>query len=168
MRVLCLSFALTFLDQASKHAVRLRLVPGEDVVVVPGFLNLRYVQNTGAAWGLLEGANHWLVALSLAVLIFLAAFRRLIIRDGALQAFALGLMVAGIAGNLQDRIRLGYVVDFLDFYWRTHHFPAFNVADTAICTGVGLYVLAQLLGDRRPSQDAALDVTAGGAPGADA
>jgi signal peptidase II len=66
-----------------------------------------------------------------------------------------GLMLGGIVGNLVDRLRLGYVVDFLDFYWGRHHFPAFNVADSAICTGVGLYILSQFLFARRRTQEGA-------------
>jgi signal peptidase II len=60
----------------------------------------------------------------------------------------MGLILGGIAGNLMDRLRWEYVVDFLDFYWGPHHFPTFNMADTAICTGVGLYILGQFLGQR--------------------
>jgi len=143
MPVLCISFAIAFLDQATKHLVRKQLLGGP-VTVFEGFLDLRYVRNTGAAWGMMEGLNDWLVVLSLIMLAALIVFRRSLLLDTMCHRIATGLMTGGIVGNLMDRVRLGYVVDFLDFHWGVHHFPAFNVADSAICTGVGLYLLTQL------------------------
>jgi signal peptidase II len=147
MLALCISFSIALFDQVSKYAARNHL-PSGPVTVVPQFFDLRYVQNTGAAWGMLEGLNDWLVILSLVMLALILVFHRSILVDTLVHRIATGLMIGGIVGNLLDRVRLGYVVDFLDFHWGIHHFPAFNVADASICTGVGLYILTQLL--RRP------------------
>ena len=92
-----------------------------------------------------SGQNIALSALALVMLAVLVVFRRKILPPGRVHRVALGLLCGGIAGNLFDRLRLDYVVDFLDFFVRTSHFPAFNVADSAICVGVGIYVLGTLL-----------------------
>jgi signal peptidase II len=142
MLVLLLSVAIVILDQVTKHLITLKFFLGESIPVIPGFFDLAYVRNTGAAWGMLGGFNGLLVALSLAVLVVLIFFRRSFLTDSLIHRLALGLMLGGIVGNLLDRIRFQYVVDFLDFHWQTHHFPAFNVADSAICVGVALYMIS--------------------------
>jgi len=146
MLILIVSFAVAVADQVTKQLVRSSFVVGQRVSVLPGFFDLRYIRNTGAAWGILSGLNNWLILLSVLMLTFLILFRRSFLTDTLMHRCAAGLMIAGIVGNLVDRLRLGYVVDFLDFYLGTSHFPAFNVADTAICTGVGLYILSQFVG----------------------
>ena len=153
MLILCLSVAIAVLDQVSKFAVRSRFRVGEQLPVIPGLFNLSYVRNTGAAWGIFAGFGNWLVVVSIVMLIVIVFFRHSFMNDGSLDRVAVGLMVGGIVGNLIDRVRLGYVVDFLDFHWKTHHFPAFNVADAAICTGVGLYILSQYLAERREQRE---------------
>jgi signal peptidase II len=144
MLVLLLSAAIVVLDQVTKQWVTIRFYLGESLPVIPGFFNLSYVRNTGAAWGMLGGLNGLLVGLSLVVLLVLIFFRRSFLTDSLIHRLALALMIGGIVGNLLDRVRLQYVVDFLDFHWRIHHFPAFNVADSAICVGVGLYMVSAL------------------------
>ena len=143
MLVLCLALGITLVDQLTKYLVWRNMLVGEAKVVVPGLFSLRFVQNTGAAWGMLSGFGSWLVLLSVLMLILILAFRKAFLADTLVHRIALGLMIAGIVGNLVDRIRLGYVVDFLDFYLGQHHFPAFNVADSAICVGVGLYLCSR-------------------------
>lgn len=144
MLVLLLSVAIVILDQVTKQWVAMRFYLGESLPVVPGWFNLVHVRNTGAAWGMLGGLNGLLVLLSLVVLLVLIFFRRSFLTDSLIHRLALALMIGGIVGNLLDRVRLQYVVDFLDFCWRNHHFPAFNVADSAICVGVGLYMVSAL------------------------
>ena len=141
MLVLCLSFSIVLLDQCSKYAVRSVFMLGQARTVIPGFFDLQFVQNTGAAWGLLAGLNHWLILFSFVMLGVIVIFRRHFITKDLSSRLSLGLIIGGIAGNLLDRVRLSYVVDFLDFYVGRHHFPAFNVADASICVGVGLYVI---------------------------
>ncbi len=142
MQVLILSIAIIVLDQITKHLISLKFELSDSVVILPSFFSLTYVRNIGAAWGMLGGWNGVLVALSAVVLVLLIVFRRSFLTDSLIHRVSLGLMLGGIVGNLFDRIRLQYVIDFLDFYWRNHHFPAFNVADSSICMGVGLYMLS--------------------------
>lgn len=164
MLILWLSVAVAVLDQAIKFLVQHHFHVGEYVAVIPGLVDLHYIRNTGAAWGLLAGFSHVLVLVSLAMLVILVVFRRSIMTDSLVHRYATGLMIGGIVGNLIDRVRLRYVVDFIDCYWRVrsgpHHFPAFNIADTAICIGVGLYILTQI----RPHKDGPDDAEPEAAP----
>jgi signal peptidase II len=144
MLSLCLCFLIVLVDQATKTLIRHRLGLNDSIPVISGWFDLRYVQNTGAAWGILSGLNGWLVVLSVIMLAALVAFRHHFMFHSPLQKVALGAILGGIVGNLLDRVSLEYVVDFIDVFWRDHHFPAFNVADSAICIGVGLYFLSQI------------------------
>ncbi len=141
MLVLLLGLAIALADQVVKYLVRFRFHLGESIPVIPGFFSLTYVRNTGAAWGLFDGSNLALAVFSFVALAGLTLFRRHFLGTSRLQQIALGLMAGGILGNLFDRVRLGYVVDFLHFYWRSWHFPSFNIADAAICTGVAVYLI---------------------------
>jgi len=148
MLVLTLSFLVAFLDQLSKFVVSRLLEPGQIVPVLPALFQLTYHRNDGAAFGMLGGRNGWLSLFSVLVLITLVAGRRAFFSETRLHRISMGLVSGGIVGNLLDRLRLGGVVDFLDFHWRTHHWPAFNLADSALCVGVGLYVLASFRAGR--------------------
>lgn len=143
-----MTVGIVLLDQATKQLIRGRLELHEAIPVITGFFNIRLVTNTGAAWGMFQGAAFWLGIVSAAVLIALTIFRRALIGEGKLNGMVFSLLAGGIAGNLIDRIRLGYVVDFLDFHVGTRHFPAFNVADISICVGVALFMLSQFLMSR--------------------
>ena len=154
MLPLLLGIAITLIDQLTKHLVTQRFYLYESVPVVPGFFNLRYIQNTGAAWGMFAGGHGWLSALSVVVLLALVIFQRSFFSRSLADRVAFGLIIGGIVGNFIDRVRLNYVIDFLDFHWGRHHFPAFNVADAAICCGVGLYMLMQILLARRQRDEA--------------
>jgi len=150
MLILLLAFIVLMFDQATKLWVRTAFVYGGEPQVVSGFFNLVHVRNTGAAWGMLGGHQLVLIVLSIVVLLFLAVFHRRFLNPTLDHRIALGLMIGGILGNLIDRIRLGWVVDFLDFHITGHHWPAFNVADSAICIAVGLYLLSSLWHVRHP------------------
>ncbi len=141
MLVLVLGILIAWADQFVKELVRFRFLPGESVPVVSGFFSLTYVRNTGAAWGLFDGSNVALAIFSLIVLVLLIVFRRHFIGTHLVQRLALGFLAGGILGNLFDRLRLGYVVDYLHFFRGGYHFPSFNIADAAICSGVVLYLL---------------------------
>jgi signal peptidase II len=137
------------LDQAVKWLALRRLPPGVPVTVIDGVFSLTLVMNPGLAFGMLgsvPGGWRWVVALlsiaALAVLATLAS--RLLPEGGVVAAIAIGMIFGGAAGNLIDRGRFGAVVDFLDFYWRGWHWPAFNVADSAISVGVALLALRML------------------------
>jgi signal peptidase II len=136
--------ALTLaLDQATKRAVLLWLPPAEDVTVIEGFFRFVHWGNTGAAWSLFRDNNTTLAVVS-AVALVLLFFARKQFTDGSPAGnAALGLMFGGILGNLVDRIWIGHVVDFIYFHVLTRSgreagFPAFNIADSAICIGVAI------------------------------
>lgn len=141
------------LDQATKQWIRGAFGLHDGITVVNGLFDLRYVQNTGAAFGMFEGRNYWLALLSVVVLALLVRYWRVILGESMLHRLAVGLMLGGVVGNLLDRLRFGYVIDFLDFYWRRSHFPAFNVADSAICVGVGLYILLSVMDSRQERRE---------------
>lgn len=138
--LLLLATALSVLvvDQASKALVLAFMKPYTAREVVPGLFNLVYVENRGAAFGILNRAGSigtvFLVIVSLAALGVIYALLRKT-RD-RVAAFALSLIAGGAVGNLIDRLRFGFVVDFLDFYLGRYHWPAFNAADSAITVGV--------------------------------
>ncbi len=143
---------LIALDQVTKYAVRAKFALHESRTVIPRLFRLSYVRNRGAAWGILSGWRVALVAFAAAMLFALVRYRSRIFGDGLPGCISFILLLSGIVGNVIDRAVLGYVVDFLDFYWGVHHFPAFNVADSCICIGVGLYMLASLANGSRRSQ----------------
>lgn len=145
MLVLILALVIVWMDQLTKLWVRASFVyGGEPQTVIPGFFNLVYVRNEGAAWGMFGGQMPVLILLSVVVLILLAVYRRKVLNPTLDHRIALGLMVGGTCGNLIDRIRAGWVTDFLDFHLCGYHWPSFNVADSAICIAVGLYMLSSL------------------------
>ncbi len=144
-----IAVAIAVIDQATKAMVLAAIPLYHQDPVIPGFFNLVFVQNTGAAWGSFSGGNPWLAALSLVMLVVLVFARHAIFARGWLGRWTAGLLAGGIVGNLIDRVRLGYVVDFLDFHLFERHFPSFNIADSAICIGVGLYMLAQWIAWRQ-------------------
>jgi len=134
------------LDQLTKLLALERLRPGAPVSLVDDFFSLTLVMNPGLAFGMLAStpaAWRWIVAVlsagALAVLAVVAG--RLLPEGGWPTRLALGFIFGGAVGNLVDRARFGAVVDFLDFYWRGYHWPAFNVADSAISVGVALLAL---------------------------
>jgi len=144
MLVLLIGLAILFLDQLTKQAIRADFVYGESRPVIDGFFNLVYVRNDGAAWNLLSGQGIILILISVSVLVFLIVCRNRFLEDRFLHHLLLGLMIGGIAGNLIDRIRFGWVTDFLDFEFGSYHYPSFNIADSAICIAVVIYIITNL------------------------
>jgi signal peptidase II len=146
LRLFLVALAIIGLDQATKQIVLRLLGYSDEVVVVEGFFKFVHWGNTGAAWSLFHGNNQALAVISGVALVLLFLARRHFSGDTRLGQIALGLMFGGIIGNLIDRLTIGHVVDFLYFHVQTRAgreagFPAFNVADSAICVGVGLVFL---------------------------
>lgn len=143
------------LDQASKLYIDRTMSLYQSIPVIDGFFNLFYIRNRGAAFSFLSNATWRLpffIAVSLiASIVILVAFGRLR-DDQKLAQASLAMIFAGAVGNLVDRLRLGEVIDFLDVYWKSNHWPAFNVADSFICVGVALLALDMLLEERRNRQ----------------
>ncbi len=138
------------LDQLSKIWVVHHFILYESREIIPGFFNLTYLTNTGAAFGLFAGHPSWLrqvFFIGVAVIALSAIFfiHRKIKDISRWYTVSLALIGGGAVGNLLDRIRLGSVVDFLDFYIGSHHWPAFNVADSAITVGVAIILLTNVI-----------------------
>jgi signal peptidase II len=139
------------LDQLTKWAALFVLDLPEQSITVTPFLNLVMVWNRGVSFGMLHSAGvlaPWLLSgLALAVVIGLLVWLRR--TEHWLIAIGLGLVIGGALGNVVDRLRYGAVVDFLDFHAAGYHWPAFNVADAAICIGAAVIVVDGLLAPRR-------------------
>ena len=140
-------------DQATKAWAARHLRPGRDVTVIPGFFDLAYAENTGVAFGQLRDggpAGRWvLVGLACAAAVGVLSYFLRTPRGDDRVLGACALLLAGIAGNLTDRLRLGYVIDFILLHAGGYHWPNFNVADAAICVGAGLLALDLILEGRR-------------------
>ena len=158
-RILALALVIFVFDQLTKWFV-LRCIPaGDEIVVVPGFFNLVHRDNTGAAWSLFTGNNAMLALIAGVALVALFLARRQFHSHTLLGQLAFGLIFGGIIGNLTDRLLPGRhaVVDFLYFYLQRRGagelgFPAFNVADSAICTGVTLIFLITWKNEHSPDR----------------
>jgi signal peptidase II len=143
------SLAVLLLDQWTKGIVVRSFQLHESRPVIPGFFDLTYVQNSGAAFGLFASVDSSLKAIvlnSVAVIVFLivSAYALRSSHKSVRLQVGLALILGGAVGNLLDRVRFTYVVDFIDFSISGHHWPAFNVADSAICAGVALLFLDML------------------------
>lgn len=145
--LISLSLFLIVFDQVTKILIMESFRLGETLPVIQGFFDITHVHNTGAAFGFLAKADpmwrkpFFLIVPMIALGVIAYIFRK--IPDTSIKlAVALSCVIGGAVGNLIDRVRLGYVVDFLLFHWDYKwQFPAFNVADTAICIGVGILML---------------------------
>ena len=152
---LALLGTLVVLDQVTKALLVRSLALHDYVPIIDGFLSLSHVHNRGAAFGVLSDASLpyqpvLLSGLSLAALLAIAYYFVRLPLSARLPRLALALVLGGALGNLVDRLRLGYVVDFIHVYWRQHAWPDFNVADSAITIGVVLLILDIL---REPRAD---------------
>jgi signal peptidase II len=155
---LSLAAAVVVLDQIVKAVVRSTLELHESVVVIPSFFSLTRVHNYGAAFGLMNAAEFPFKTVILSIVATLALgalswYGATLPAEQRLARLGLALIIGGAAGNLIDRLGSGYVVDFVDLYWRDWHFWAFNVADAAITVGVSLMILDLLqIGRHRVSR----------------
>ncbi len=156
---LVISLVVLVFDVWTKWLVATHISRNESVSLIPNLFEIVHVRNTGAAFGIGANSDSQLVPLmlnagALAVFFVVVVYAiRTAVTDRVLQV-GLHLILGGAIGNLFDRFRLGYVVDFLDVYIRDHHWPAFNVADSAICIGIALLFL-----DMRRRPEPQLDAT---------
>ena len=145
---LLLSAAMMALDQASKWLAVASLQFQQPVSFVPGFWNWTLTHNTGAAFSFLAQAGGWqhglFIALAFLISIALMIGLRRTARSDWRTALPFALIIAGALGNVIDRIRLGYVIDFVQWYWRSFQWPVFNLADSCIVLGATLMVLFSL------------------------
>ena len=144
LKWLWLSILALVLDQWSKLSVDASMDLYESIAIMPYF-NLTYVRNTGAAFSFLSEAGGWqrwfFAAMAFIASISITVWLYRLKKHETLLAIALALVLGGAVGNLIDRVLYGYVIDFLDVYYETWHFPAFNIADSAISLGVFLMLL---------------------------
>ncbi|SEQ57104.1 signal peptidase II [Basfia succiniciproducens] len=141
---LWLSAVAFFIDLLTKYIVTQNFELYESVNILPIF-NLTYARNTGAAFSFLAEHGGWqkyfFIALALVISAVLVHLLRKNSARQKLQNSAYALIIGGALANMADRVYNGFVVDFFDFFWREWHYPVFNVADIAICVGVGLLIL---------------------------
>ncbi len=143
---LWLPLLVVALDQVTKWLVRERVPLHSSVEVIPGFLDFTHVRNTGAAFGFLNGVDFpgktlVIAVVAIGALIGVSIYAGTLAREQLAARLGMALIIGGAAGNLIDRIFVGSVVDFVDAYWGTFHFWAFNVADSAITVGVALMII---------------------------
>ncbi|WP_104428126.1 signal peptidase II [Methylobacter tundripaludum] len=154
LKWLWLSLLALVLDQGSKLAIAGSMKLYESIQIMP-FFKLTYVHNTGAAFSFLSEAGGWqrwfFAGLALAISVVIAVWLTRLKKHETLLAVALALVLGGAVGNLIDRLAYGYVIDFLDVYYESWHWPAFNIADSAITLGVVL-MLAESFGLVHPKE----------------
>ncbi|HEY3176061.1 MAG TPA: signal peptidase II [Candidatus Polarisedimenticolia bacterium] len=150
--------AVVGLDRITKSLVLTSLVPAGSVPVIPGLFDLTFVRNPGGVFGLFRSLDAgWrgllFTVMPAAAILLIGLYAARVPAHRKVTLLALSLILGGALGNLLDRFKYGHVIDFLDFYWREHHWPAFNVADSAICVGVGLLIGESLFGTESPAPE---------------
>lgn len=147
-----ISALVIVIDQLTKLYIDRVMDLHTSITVIENFFNITYMRNRGAAFSFLANFDYripFFIAVSVvAILVILSVVYRLR-PDQKFAAVSLALIFAGALGNLIDRVRLGEVIDFLDVHWYEHHWPAFNVADSAICVGVFLLAIDMFLEEKR-------------------
>jgi len=152
--LLAITPAFVVLDQWTKYLVDHRMLLHQSVPILPGWFELTYVRNRGAVFGFLAGIDSWwrmpfFLTFSAIAVVLLAIFYIRSRPDQGLLRLSLALILAGAVGNVIDRLRFGYVIDFLDVHWHHYHWPAFNIADSAISVGICLMLLEAYMEGRR-------------------
>ncbi|MGE5582343.1 MAG: signal peptidase II [Bacillota bacterium] len=146
MPFLYVTIFIVALDQISKLIIQARMAPLQSFPLIGGWFSLTYVANYGAAFGIMQSQTLLLIGITVGVVALVWFSRRQVWHYPRLLQVGLAVALGGAVGNLCDRVRLGYVVDFFDF----HIWPVFNIADIAIITGVGLIILVMLRKDVKP------------------
>ncbi len=153
-RFIIITTVTVLLDQVTKYLVLKEMRLGQSIPVIDGVFNFTFVMNPGAAFGMLSTLSErfrvpFFLGVSLIAIVLVLFFYFQRARGNRLLQVGLALVLGGAVGNLIDRIRFGEVVDFLDVYYGAYHWPAFNIADSAISIGVGLLILDAVLSAKR-------------------
>jgi signal peptidase II len=146
------SLPVIVLDQVTKLLIVRKLAYHESITVVENFFEIIHARNPGAAFSFLRDSSFrlpFLITVSIVASVAVIAIYRKLRPEQKLVSLALALILGGAVGNLIDRVRLGEVVDFLNVHWYQHYWPAFNVADSALCVGVGLLALDMIREEKR-------------------
>jgi signal peptidase II len=141
---------VVLLDQITKYVITKQMALHSSIEVIKGFLNIVHIRNNGIAFGLLRDTGDTIISnilliTNIIIILALILWALTLKKRERLLSFALSLIIGGAIGNLIDRITLGEVVDFLDFYLSNHHWPAFNIADSSITVGTILLAIKYLL-----------------------
>lgn len=145
-KILLISIIVLALDQLSKSIIDITMKIGQSIPIIKNFFYITYIQNNGAAWGILSNKISILIILSFVILIIIYRYMYTF-KMNKRNILAFGLLIGGIIGNLLDRFLFGYVKDFFDFYIFGYNFPIFNVSDICIVIGIFLLIIAILKGE---------------------
>ena len=153
---------VVLVDAVLKYSIQNSLALHEEISVIDGFFNINYIHNFGAAFGLMGGSSpqvrklFFLVTTTAAIFVILILLKKNKISQ-QIENIGLSLILGGALGNALNRAHLGYVIDFIHFHWKNlYHFPSFNIADIAICFGVGVLTFHQFIAVRLSLQSRAL------------
>ncbi|MGB4782089.1 signal peptidase II [Candidatus Methylomirabilis sp.] len=154
MRFYAVALTVILLDQVSKLLIQATMPLGHSIPIISDLFAIVHVMNPGAAFGLLADQAAWIrgpffIGISLLAIGFILYYRHRRVDDHPLALLGLSLILGGAVGNLVDRLRIGKVIDFIDVHYYQYHWPAFNVADSAITIGVSLMMLTLILDERR-------------------
>lgn len=147
--ILLISGGLLALDLITKSWIQLNLALGQSIQVIPGFFDITYLQNTGAAWGMFDGPIMRPIFLLISVGVTVTALYYFFKEENLLLLTGIGLIIAGNTGNFYDRLMLHYVRDMLSFNIFGYAFPVFNVADVCLVVGFGVLFLYMFLEEKR-------------------
>lgn len=145
--LILISSCIIALDQFTKFLVRSRMNLGSSIVVIKGLLDISYVTNDGAAFGLFRGWNPIFIMVTFIAIVFIFVYYRQF-KDDLWMRIALGFLLGGAVGNLIDRIHIKQVIDFINFRW----WPSFNVADISVCIGAGMLLIRIIRGEGKPKK----------------
>lgn len=145
--LILISSCIVALDQFTKFLVQSRMNFGSSIVVIKGLLDISYVTNDGAAFGLFRGWNPIFIMVTFIAIVFIFVYYRQF-KDDLWMRIALGFLLGGAVGNLIDRIRINQVIDFINFRW----WPSFNVADISVCIGAGMLLIRIIRGEGKPKK----------------
>ena len=145
-KIYIISLIIFILDQITKSLISTYLKLNESIEIIKDFFYIRYINNKGASWGILENNRILLIGLSIIAIIMIIRYSYFF-KKTKLNTYGFGLLLGGILGNLSDRLIFGYVKDFLDFIIFRYDFPVFNIADISILIGVVLLIISILKGE---------------------